>query len=125
KTQPQLLLLQKTMVMVEGLALHLDPEINMWEVSPPIVKAWMESNMGPDARLREGVEAAMELARYLPLMAEEAEKRVDVITEDGIKLHPETAREVAKAQAHDRRPERWLLAAITVLLAIIALELAF
>ena len=40
QTQPHLLLLQKTMVMVEGVATMLDPTINMWDVSGPYVKSW-------------------------------------------------------------------------------------
>ncbi|MPS67817.1 MAG: 2-polyprenylphenol 6-hydroxylase [Novosphingobium sp.] len=55
--QPHLLLLQKTMVMVEGLATALDPDINMWDVSAPFVKNWLRDELGPEAiiadRLRE------------------------------------------------------------------------
>jgi ubiquinone biosynthesis protein len=55
--QPHLLLLQKTMVMVEGLATALDPDINMWDVSAPFVKSWIRDELGPEAiiadRLRE------------------------------------------------------------------------
>jgi ubiquinone biosynthesis protein len=55
--QPHLLLLQKTMVMVEGLATALDPQINMWDVSAPFVKSWIRDELGPEAvivdRLRE------------------------------------------------------------------------
>ncbi|MDE2403770.1 MAG: 2-polyprenylphenol 6-hydroxylase [Sphingomonadales bacterium] len=57
--QPHLLLLQKTMVMVEGLATALDPKINMWDTSGPFVAEWMRDEMGPEAflanRLREDV----------------------------------------------------------------------
>jgi len=57
QTQPHLLLLQKTMVMVEGLATALDPRINMWNVASPFVKAWIRDELGPEAaiadRLRE------------------------------------------------------------------------
>lgn len=62
--QPHLLLLQKTMVMVEGVALSLDPEVNMWEVASPYVKRWMRDELGPEAR------AADSIVRNLRLMAE-------------------------------------------------------
>jgi ubiquinone biosynthesis protein len=56
-TQPHLLLLQKTMVMVEGVAQMLDPDINMWETSGPFVREWLRGELGPEAfisdRLRE------------------------------------------------------------------------
>jgi ubiquinone biosynthesis protein len=57
QTQPHLLLLQKTMVMVEGLATALDPDINMWDVAAPFVQGWIRDELGPEAaiagRLRE------------------------------------------------------------------------
>jgi ubiquinone biosynthesis protein len=53
ETQPHLLLLQKTMVMVEGLATQLDPEINMWDVSGPFVRNWIRDELGPEAAIAE------------------------------------------------------------------------
>ena len=71
-TQPHLLLLQKTMVMVEGLATQLDPAINMWDTSGPFVKNWIRDELGPEAaiaeRLREDAQTIMripELVRRL------------------------------------------------------------
>ena len=48
-TQPHLLLLQKTMVMVEGVATALDPDLNMWETAGPFVKEWIRTELGPEA----------------------------------------------------------------------------
>ena len=48
-TQPHLLLLQKTMVMEEGVATNLDPDINMWETAEPFLKEWLRSELGPEA----------------------------------------------------------------------------
>ena len=55
QTQPHLLLLQKTMVMVEGVATMLDPAINMWDVSGPFVKEWIRDELGPEAALADGL----------------------------------------------------------------------
>ena len=67
QVQPHLLLLQKTMVMVEGVALTLDPHVNMWEVAEPYVRDWVRDEMGPEAiiadRLVENVRALAELPR--------------------------------------------------------------
>jgi ubiquinone biosynthesis protein len=52
-TQPHLLLLQKTMVMEEGVALSLDPDINMYEAAGPFVEEWMRSELGPEARIAD------------------------------------------------------------------------
>jgi ubiquinone biosynthesis protein len=48
-TQPHLLLLQKTMVMNEGVASALDPDINMWETAEPFISEWIRSELGPEA----------------------------------------------------------------------------
>jgi ubiquinone biosynthesis protein len=53
QTQPHLLLLQKTMVMVEGLATTLDPAINMWDVAAPFVRSWIRDELGPEAALAD------------------------------------------------------------------------
>ncbi|MGN6498360.1 MAG: 2-polyprenylphenol 6-hydroxylase, partial [Tsuneonella sp.] len=55
QTQPHLLLLQKTMVMVEGIATQLDPAINMWDVSAPYVRGWIRDELGPEAALADRI----------------------------------------------------------------------
>ena len=47
--QPQLLLLQKTLLNIESLCRHLDPDFNIWEVTQPILKRWLKDQMGPMA----------------------------------------------------------------------------
>ncbi len=65
QTQPHLLLLQKTMVMVEGIATQLDPEINMWETAAPFVRGWVRDELGPEAviadRLREDTQTLLRI----------------------------------------------------------------
>jgi len=65
QTQPHLLLLQKTMVMVEGLATQLHPQINMWNVAAPFVRDWIRDELGPEAaiadRLREDAQTLLRL----------------------------------------------------------------
>ncbi|PCI93545.1 ubiquinone biosynthesis protein UbiB, partial [Candidatus Aerophobetes bacterium] len=56
--QPQLMLLQKTMVVVEGVGRTFDPNLNMWEIAEPVVEEWMKSKLGPEARLNDAVEGA-------------------------------------------------------------------
>ena len=54
QTRPELMLLQKTMVVVEGVARSLDPELNMWTAAEPIAKEWVEANYGVAGRLQGG-----------------------------------------------------------------------
>jgi ubiquinone biosynthesis protein len=54
-TQPHLLLLQKTMVMEEGVATALDPDINMWETAEPFLREWVRGELGPEARVADRI----------------------------------------------------------------------
>jgi ubiquinone biosynthesis protein len=65
-TQPHLLLLQKTMVMVEGLATSLDPSINMWDVSAPFVREWIRDELGPEAVIADRLKTDVETLLRIP-----------------------------------------------------------
>ena len=73
-TQPHLLLLQKTMVMNEGVATALDPDINMWETAEPFLREWIRSELGPEAyyadRLVELVRAVKKIPELIERMDE-------------------------------------------------------
>tara|TARA_B100000886_G_scaffold62263_1_gene38584 strand:- start:905 stop:2416 length:1512 start_codon:yes stop_codon:yes gene_type:complete len=56
ETRPELLLLQKTMVVTEGVARSLDPNLNMWDIAEPIVKKWMEDKLSPEKKIKQGIE---------------------------------------------------------------------
>jgi ubiquinone biosynthesis protein len=64
--QPHLLLLQKTMVMEEGVATSLDPDINMWEVAGPFLEDWVRSELGPEARVADALVENARLLAKLP-----------------------------------------------------------
>ena len=65
-TQPHLLLLQKTMVMEEGVAAALDPDINMWETAEPFLTEWVRSELGAEARIADEIVRTVRLLRKLP-----------------------------------------------------------
>lgn len=75
QVQPHLLLLQKTMVMVEGLATSLHPEINMWDVSGPFVKSWIRDELGPEAALADRLRTDAETLLRLPELLRRIEDR--------------------------------------------------
>jgi ubiquinone biosynthesis protein len=66
QTQPHLLLLQKTMVMEEGVATALDPDINMWETAEPFLTEWARSELGPEARIADEIVRTVRTLRKLP-----------------------------------------------------------
>jgi len=126
QAQPQLVLLQKTMVVVEGVARGLDPDFDIWEASRPVAEEWMIKNMGPEARLRdmgEGVNALGKLARDLPELLHNAEVISAMLASGGLKLHPDTTQEIAEAQLTRTRHVRvaiWIAAGALGVLAVAA-----
>jgi len=73
ETRTELILLQRTMVVVEGVARSLDPHINIWEVARPVVEKYIKENIGPKALLRDLTRTAMVLARFAPKLPQLAE----------------------------------------------------
>lgn len=70
QTQPQLIMLQRSMVMAEGLALHLDPSTNMFEVSRPVLEGWARENLSPDVLLADALRKIPYLLTRLPAALE-------------------------------------------------------
>ena len=66
QTQTQLLLLQKTMVVVEGVARKLDPNTNIWEVSRPVLETWMKNVKGPESTINKTIELSKDLLERIP-----------------------------------------------------------
>ena len=66
QTQIQLLLLQKTMVVVEGVARKLDPDTNIWNISRPILEDWLKEVKDPINKASEVINEASEVLKRLP-----------------------------------------------------------
>ncbi|QUS35945.1 2-polyprenylphenol 6-hydroxylase [Falsirhodobacter algicola] len=76
RTRTELILLQRTMVVVEGVARSLDPHINIWQVARPVVEAYIRENVGPRAAMRDLARTARVLARFGPRLPELVEARL-------------------------------------------------
>ena len=76
RTRTELILLQRTMVVVEGVGRSLNPHVNIWTAAKPVVETWMRDNLGPKAVARDLRDAAVTLARYAPRLPGIAEKFV-------------------------------------------------
>ncbi|GBD42632.1 putative protein kinase UbiB [bacterium HR40] len=79
ETQPQLLLLQKTMVMAEGVGRALNPDVNMWTLAQPLVERWVRENMGPEAELKRALAEGGEALRRLPALINRGEKLLQAL----------------------------------------------
>jgi len=77
ETQPQLLLLQKTMVVAEGVGRYLNPDVNMWQLAQPMVEDWMRRNLSPQAEIQRTVVEGLEAARRLPQLLRRTERLVE------------------------------------------------
>jgi len=127
--QPQLVLLQKTMVVVEGVARELDPDLDMWETTRPVVETWMMRELGPEARFQEAAEAAFSLARVavrapeVLTKMEAAAGRLSALSQDGLRLHPDSARAIAEEEIRHGKYAQWALWITAVAVAAIAAAL--
>ncbi|WP_127755112.1 2-polyprenylphenol 6-hydroxylase [Devosia sp. 1566] len=76
QTQPQLVLLQKSMVLVEGVARALDPDLDIWSLAEPVVGDWLRREAGPMGRiddLKRGFEVFTDASKRVPTILAEAE----------------------------------------------------
>jgi ubiquinone biosynthesis protein len=119
RTRPELLLLQKTMVVVEGVARSLDPKLDMWATSEPVVREWVERHLGPAGRIETAAEGTVGFLSNVPtLMSRGAVlvEQLDAITRDGLVLAPETVAAIGAAEA---RRSRWTAVALWVIAALL------
>jgi ubiquinone biosynthesis protein len=106
ETQPQLLLLQKTMVVIEGVGRRLDPEINIWALARPLIEDWMRDNRGPEARVRLGLETIADLVERVPRLVRSLDAMIADWSRQGIVMHAET---LAIQAAHRARHLAFLI----------------
>lgn len=119
EVQPQLLVLQKTMLTAEGIGRGLCPEVNFWELARPLIEEWMARTIAPPAKIRRGVEDAWDAMRRIPEIVRRADAMSRQMAESGVKLHPDTVRALLDRRrnqiVHTWAP--WVL--IVVLMAIL------
>ena len=92
EAQPQLLLLQKTMLVAEGTARSLAPEANMWILARPLIESWTAESLTPEAILREGAAEVTATLQRLPHLLDGVERSAAALGEGRLRLHPETIR---------------------------------
>jgi ubiquinone biosynthesis protein len=118
RTRTELVLLQKTMVVAEGVARTLDPKLDIWKTCDPVVRSWIEENLGPKAKLEDAGKSLAELAKlatHLPKTLADAERaiaRVSEMGETGVELSPASLDALAETR---RRSDMRLLMGFTAL----------
>jgi ubiquinone biosynthesis protein len=131
ETQPQLILLQKTMVVVEGVARSFNPTLNMWVTAEPVVAEWMEKNLGARARLEEAADGAVTLGRLaaaFPEAMSEMSQATALLSSmarsGGIRLDKETTEQITQAQSRHSASTRGALWVGAIALVVLALSQA-
>jgi len=125
ETQPQLLLLQKTMLVAEGTARRLAPEANMWFLIRPLIEEWMIENLGPEAKVRDAIQNLQETLERLPDMVSSVERGSQMLADGNIKLHPDTIRALRGEDNPRRRGAQglWLIAfALLIAFVVVVLD---
>jgi ubiquinone biosynthesis protein len=125
-TRTELVMLQKTMVVVEGVARNLDPRLDMWSTSEPVVREWIERNLGPVGRIEEvgrGLRTLAGVVADLPDFALRAERvlaKLERVADEGFHITAEALEGLGRAEA---RRIRWQVMALWVIAAVLTLIL--
>ena len=101
------------MVVVEGVVRSLDPNLNMWTTAEPVIRAWIEENLGPSGKVRDAGEAlgaAMQALARAPEML----GRIDALTEN-LRLNAEPEKVEAPRTSAWQIIPLWLLAAAALI----------
>ena len=128
QTRPELILLQKSMVITEGVARSLDPALNVWTASEPIAREWVETNLSPLARLKDaggGVAALGEFLLKTPGLLAQAEATARGLSEmarSGVHLDDDTVERLADARSRRDRGARFAIIAAAAALVALALR---
>jgi ubiquinone biosynthesis protein len=118
RTRPELILLQKTMVVVEGVARGFDPKLDIWKVADPVVREWIERNLGPIGRIQGAMLGAGELGRVaasLPTLATRAVtvlEQLETMTREGLTLSADTIAAMGRTEG---RKSRWRAIALWII----------
>jgi len=120
RTRPELILLQKTMVVVEGVARSFDPKLDIWKIADPVVREWIARNLGPVGRIQGAMTGAGELGRVmagLPAIAARSVavlEQLETMTREGLTLSPETIAAMGRTEG---RKSRWRTIALWIIAA--------
>lgn len=129
ETRPELLMLQKTMVVVEGVSRTLDPHFNMWKAAEPVVGDWIAKNLGPQGMLADAKDSAYSLLHFtrktpeLVARVERVSVALDDMAANGLRFDEATAEAIGRAEARHSRWGRIAQVVIAVSLAAIAIKL--
>ncbi|MEO5350647.1 MAG: 2-polyprenylphenol 6-hydroxylase [Magnetococcus sp. YQC-3] len=123
--QPHLLLLQKTMLVLEGVGREINPDLNMWDLSGPLIRDWMTDNLGPKGKLLEAKETLGQLQDAATLLPGVIVDGMERLSQDHfhLRVHPSALEGLERAVARGFRGQTFAIMGGTLFLggAILAL----
>ncbi len=122
ETQPQLLLLQKTMLLAEGMGRGLNSETNMWELARPFIEDWIIDNLGPEARLRGAADDLRGTLERLPAIVADGERALAMFADGGLRLHPDSVKALRGGdRASPMLLPLWIAVALLAVLVLVVI----
>ncbi len=119
ETQPHLLLLQKTMMVAEGVSRNLDPTINMWQLAQPLMERWVADILSPQTRVRDATHEIVDALQRLPQVVDNLDKAARSLARGNVQINVQNVD--ADIDALPRQPTNVLLAGIAAILILILL----
>lgn len=116
ETQPDLLLLQRTMLVAEGTGRALCPDANMWLLARPLMERWMRETFSPETRIREVAEEVRTRLARAPELLGKLEAGASALADGTMRLHPDTLRALRR---DDRRHTITVVWATIVLILVL------
>jgi ubiquinone biosynthesis protein len=130
ETQPQLLLLQKTMLVAEGVGRRLAPHLNMWALAQPMIETWRRDYFGPEARLVAAAEEVAQGLSRLPRLVSNIEKSAEIIARrgadgGGARIDPEGYRRASELRRMTERSPRGVPVNVIFMVAAVLLVILY
>ena len=119
RIQPQLLLLQKTMVVIESISRDLDPKGDLWAIAREFLEEWVPENLGPMAKAKEAIADVADAARRLPGLVEKAELAAGAFAPEAMVPTPEMEKYLGVRENARRVPVNTILIGVIVVLVLV------
>lgn len=107
QVQPQLLLMQKTLLVAEGVGRILNDRVNMWALSQDLIADWMKKHRGVQGRIKHQTTKALQALQAIPPTVDKIQSYVDQATKSGITLSPETIKALT-IQKKQNKEVKWI-----------------
>ena len=121
--QPQLILLQKTLLNIEGLGRQLYPDLDLWQTAKPFLEGWFKERLGPKAKVKQLVKQFPQIAEHFPEMPVLLFQALDSVTHTKLQLETQNKELAELRQQMDKNHNGtvWAILAGAVMMSVAVL----